>query len=53
VIFVTADDDEQTRKKARALEAAGFFRKPVDGPALLDAIIWALETQEWDSGHKV
>ncbi|UCC99785.1 MAG: response regulator, partial [Phycisphaerales bacterium] len=34
VIFVTAADDEQTRKKARAFGAAGFFRKPVDGPAL-------------------
>ena len=45
VIFVTADSDGQTRKKARALRAAGFFSKPVDGPALLDAIAWALETQ--------
>ena len=50
VIFVTADDNEDTRQKARALKAAGFFRKPVDGPALLDAIAWALETQERDSG---
>ena len=48
VIFVTADDDEQTRKKARACKAAGFFRKPIDGPALLDAIAWALETQGRD-----
>ena len=53
VIFVTADDDEQTRQKARALKAAGFFRKPVDGPALLDAITWALETHERDNEHKV
>ena len=53
VIFVTADHDEQTRKKVRALGAAGFFRKPVDGHALLDAIAWSLETQERDSGHKV
>jgi FixJ family two-component response regulator len=44
VIFVTADDDQKTRAKARELNAAGFFRKPVDGPALLDAIAWALET---------
>ena len=48
VIFVTADDDEETRKKARAAKAVGFFRKPVDGPALLDAIAWALETQGQD-----
>ena len=53
VIFVTADDDEETRKKARELKAAGFFRKPVDGPALLDAIAWALETQGRDNGHTV
>ncbi len=53
VIFVTADDDEETRKKARAFKAAGFFRKPVDGPALLDAIAWALEMQGRDEGHEV
>jgi len=53
VIFVTADDDEETRKKARAFKAAGFFRKPVDGPALLDAIVWALETHGQDTGHRV
>ena len=48
VIFVTADDDKQTRIKARALEAAGLFRKPVDGPALLDAVAWALEMHRGD-----
>ena len=41
VIFVTADDDKEIRKKARAFKAAGFFRKPVDGRALLDTIVWA------------
>ena len=44
VIFVTADSSDQTRKKALALNAAGFFTKPVDGSALLDAIAWAIET---------
>jgi FixJ family two-component response regulator len=53
VIFVTADDDAETRKKARELKAAGFFRKPVDGSALLDAIAWAMETQGRDNGHTV
>jgi FixJ family two-component response regulator len=53
VIFVTADDDEETRQKARALKAAGFFLKPVDGPALLDAVAWALETHGLYDGHKV
>lgn len=43
IIFVTADDDYETRKKAKELNAVGFFRKPVDGTALLDAIEWALK----------
>jgi FixJ family two-component response regulator len=45
VIFVTADDDPATRGRARAMKAAGFFRKPVDGTALLDAITWAVESE--------
>jgi FixJ family two-component response regulator len=45
LIFVAANDDPETRRKARELKAAGFFRKPVDGPALLDAIRWALESK--------
>jgi FixJ family two-component response regulator len=44
VIFVTADDDDDTRKKAKEMNAVGFFRKPVDGTALLDAIEWALKS---------
>ncbi len=43
VIFVTAYDNEQHREAARRSGAAGFFRKPVDGQALLDAIAWAFE----------
>lgn len=42
IIVVTADDDPETRDKAQRLGAAGFFRKPVDGAALLDAIAWVL-----------
>ena len=41
-IVITGDDDSETRRKAQKMKAAGFFRKPVDGPALLDAINWAL-----------
>ena len=48
VIFVTAENSEETRKKALAIKAAGFFRKPVDGPALLDAVSWALEMRRKD-----
>ena len=42
VIFVTAHDTPQTRDLAQRLGAAGYFRKPVDDQALLDAIVWAL-----------
>jgi FixJ family two-component response regulator len=41
IIFVTADDDPVTRRRAQKLGAVAFFRKPVDGTALLDAIAWA------------
>lgn len=44
VIFTTGFDDETTRIKARQAGAAGFFLKPVDGQALLDAIHFALKT---------
>jgi FixJ family two-component response regulator len=33
------------------MNAAGFFRKPVDGPALLDAIKWALQMDMPDNKH--
>ncbi|KPK37939.1 MAG: hypothetical protein AMJ69_09820 [Gammaproteobacteria bacterium SG8_47] len=42
VIFVSAQDTEQTRADAREAGAAGFFRKPVDDQALVDAIAWAV-----------
>jgi FixJ family two-component response regulator len=42
IIVVTADDDPETRLNAQNMNAAAFFRKPVDGTALLDAIRWAL-----------
>lgn len=42
VIFVTAQDTEQVRSEAKQSGAAGYFRKPVDAQALLDAIEWAL-----------
>ena len=40
VIAVSATDDEEARWTARMLGARFFLRKPVDGPALLDAIRW-------------
>jgi FixJ family two-component response regulator len=45
VILVSADDGAEVRQRALALGAAGFFHKPVDGRALLDAIEWALTTR--------
>ena len=42
VIFLTAQDTETTRAAARRAGAAGFFHKPVDDQALIDAIEWAL-----------
>jgi FixJ family two-component response regulator len=43
VIFITAYDTKTNRQAARRAGAAAFFRKPVDGEALLDAIVWAVE----------
>jgi len=40
VIFLTAHDTEEMRRAARDAGATGFFRKPVDSQALLDAIRW-------------
>lgn len=42
VIFLTGHDTEETRAAAKEAGAAGYFRKPVDAQALLDAIQWAL-----------
>jgi len=42
VIFITGFDDEETRSEARKSGAFGYFRKPVDDQALLDAIQLAL-----------
>jgi FixJ family two-component response regulator len=44
VIAVSARDDDETRQRARDLDAKCFFRKPVDDQALLDAITWLLQT---------
>jgi len=41
VIIVSAFDDAETRERARRLGAVAFFRKPIDGQALIDAIQWA------------
>jgi FixJ family two-component response regulator len=43
IIAMSADDDRPTRRTARDLGAQAFFRKPVDGPALVDSIAWAID----------
>ena len=42
-IIISADDDLKSRQ--RAMNAAGFFRKPIDGVALIDAIDWAIQSE--------
>ncbi|TQV86248.1 response regulator [Exilibacterium tricleocarpae] len=42
VIFITADDSESRREESRQVGAAGYFRKPIDDMALLDAIKFAI-----------
>ena len=46
LIMISADDDLETRRSAQQLGAQGFFRKPVDGVALLDAIRWAISSSK-------
>ena len=49
-IVVTADEDPDTRHQARRTGVVAFFRKPVDGSALLDAIAWAVSDSDGDEG---
>jgi FixJ family two-component response regulator len=49
VIFITANDTSETRNRVRKAGAAGYFRKPVDGQALIDLIHWALSEQSQSS----
>jgi FixJ family two-component response regulator len=41
-IFVTACDTDVCRTAAKRAGATGYFRKPIDGHALIDAIKWVL-----------
>jgi len=45
VIALSARDDPETRRIARALGAQAFFRKPVDAAALLDSIDWVTRAE--------
>lgn len=46
IIIISADDDSKIRKRAHEMKAAGFFRKPIDGVALIDAIDWAIQAEK-------
>lgn len=50
-IVVTGDDDPETKREADKMKAVGFFRKPVDGTALLDAVSWALRSSSTNSNN--
>ena len=45
VIFISADDTPETCQMAQNVNASGFFRKPVDGTALIDTIRWTIRTK--------
>ena len=40
VIFITAHNSPESREEARRLGAMGYFQKPVDEQALLDAVLY-------------
>lgn len=44
VIFLSARDDDATRREAKQIGAKFFFRKPVDDRTLIDAIDWAVNS---------
>ena len=51
IIVVTGDDDPEMKREADKMKAVGFFRKPVDGTALLDAVEWALRSSLNNNDH--
>ena len=51
VIYITAFDTEEIRAQAKSAGGVGYFRKPVDDQALLDAIRWALSRRGSEEGR--
>ena len=51
IIILSADDNQDTRRIAKDIGAVGFFRKPVDGYALVDSVNWALKTTNKKNNH--
>lgn len=52
IIAIATDDDLASKRMAAQMNAVGFFRKPVDGVALLDAVDWALRANTTGANHK-
>jgi two-component system, LuxR family, response regulator FixJ len=50
IIFVTAQDTEETRAEVIRAGGAALFVKPVDDQVLLDAIHWALSLRNEQPG---
>jgi FixJ family two-component response regulator len=42
VILLTAYDTDELRAEAKRIGISGFFRKPIDDQALIDAIEWTV-----------
>ena len=42
--IISADDDSKIKQRAHKMNASGFFRKPIDGVALVDSIDWAIQS---------
>lgn len=51
IIIVTSDDSQEARKLAKEIGAIGFFSKPVDGTALIDAIKWTIKIKKSDGNY--
>ena len=45
IIVITGDDTATAKEQAKNLKAVAFFRKPVDGVALLDTIHWIMSDE--------
>ena len=52
IIIISANEGDKTIKgKSWKKKAEGFFRKPVDGVALIDAIEWALRSKTGNANN--
>ncbi len=47
-----AEKKKEPGWRALRLNAIGYFRKPVDGKALLDAIAWAMQIGSRENNHE-